>query len=401
MSKVTKRLVDSIRPSSSDLFVWDDALPGFGLRVKPSGRKAYIIQYRTVGNISRRLTIGPHGVFTPEAARNAARELLMSARKGADPAADREAKRAALTVGDLAQRYLQRHAATKKKASSAKTDASNLTNHVLPALGRQKVAEVTRANVTRLHHNMRRTPGAANRVLALLSKMFNLAERWGVRPDGTNPCRHVERYPERKIERFLSAEELARLGRVLAEAERTGTEPPSAIAAIRILVLTGARLGEILCLQWQHVDFENLVLRLPDSKTGAKLVHLNAAAMNVLHDIPRDEHQPWVIAGAIEGRPLINLRKPWHRIRARAGLENVRIHDLRHSFASVGVASGLSLPMIGALLGHTQPVTTQRYAHLSTDPLNQAVNLIGRRIAAAMHGQGAETVDLLAWTKLQ
>ena len=217
-----------------------------------------------------------------------------------------------------------------------------------------------------------------------MSKMLNLAERWGLRPDGSNPCRHVEKYAERKIERFLSAEELARLGEALLEAERTQTELPSVVAAIRLLLLTGCRFSEIITLRWDEVDLERKCLRLRDSKTGAKTVHLSEPAIEVLQSVDREPGNPFVIVGAKPGSHLVNLRKPWCRIRASAGLDDVRIHDLRHSFASVAVAGGLSLPMIGALLGHSQPATTQRYAHLAGDPLRQATNLIGGRIATAM-----------------
>lgn len=216
---------------------------------------------------------------------------------------------------------------------------------------------------------------------------MNLAEKWGLRPDGSNPCRHVDRFPERKVERFLSSDDLGRLGEVLCQMERTATERPSVIAAIRLLVFTGARLGEILDLQWDHVDLERSCLRLPESKTGAKVIHLNAPAMEVINGIERQAGSPWVITGRVKGKPLVNLRKPWHRIRKEAGLDTIRLHDLRHSFASAGAAGGLSLPIIGALLGHSQPQTTARYAHLAADPLKQANDMIGQRIAAAMQGQ--------------
>ncbi len=393
MTKLTNRTVAAIKPGDRDLFVWDDELPGFGLRVKPSGVKSYILQYRNQHNVSRRYTLGRHGVIGPEKARVKAKSLLAGVQDGADPATERREAREAPTVADLAERYMAEHARPKKRPSSARTDASNLRLHVLPALGRKRVAVVTRADIADLHHAMRETPGAANRTLALVSKMMNLAEKWGWRLDGSNPCRHVERYPERAMERFLSGDELGRLGSVLAEVERTGTEFPSVVAAIRLLMFTGARLGEILNLEWTHVDFERTCLRLPESKTGAKVIHLSAPALEVLTGIERDG-SPWVIAGRGSGRPLVNLRKPWYRIRAMAGLDDVRLHDLRHSYASVGVASGLSLPVIGALLGHAQPATTARYAHLAADPLKQAADMIGRRIAAAMKGESGEIVEL-------
>ncbi len=394
MTKLTNRTVAATRPRDRDVFVWDDELPGFGLRVKPSGVKSYVIQYRNRHNDSRRITIGRHGVIGPEKARRKAKKMLADVQDGADPATERKDDREAPTVAELAEKYLREHAAPHKKPRSVEEDQRLLRLHVLPALGRKKVAGITRADITGLHHAMRDTPGAANRTLALVSKMLNLAEKWGLHPDGSNPCRHVDRYPERKMERFLSVDELGRLGAVLAEAERTATELRSVIAAVRLLMFTGARLGEILNLEWSHVDFERSCLRLPESKTGAKVIHLNAPALEVLNGIERDG-SPWVIAGRDPDKPLVNLRKPWHRIRKAAGLDNVRLHDLRHSFASVGAAGGLSLPMIGALLGHTQAATTLRYAHLAADPLKQAADMIGKRIAAAMEaGENGEVVPL-------
>jgi integrase len=268
-----------------------------------------------------------------------------------------------------------------------------IERHILPALGRRKLADANRADVQRLHHKLRETPFYANRVLALLSKIFNLAEAWGLRPDGTNPCRHVTRYKEPARARFVSEVELARLGAVLAQAEHEGTEAPAAIAAVRLLVLTGCRLGEILTLRWEHADLERGELRLPESKTGPKTVPLNAPARELLAGLARDQ-SGFVIPGRKRGRHLVNLEKPWCRLRERAGLADVRLHDLRHSFASIGAGGGLSLPVIGALLGHTQAATTKKYAHLADDPLRAASELIGRRIAAAWGTKGGEVVAL-------
>jgi integrase len=217
--------------------------------------------------------------------------------------------------------------------------------------------------------------------------MMNLAEAWGLRLDGSNPVRHVKKYREDKRERYLTKAELQRLGTVLADAQIKRSESPFAVAAIGLLVLTGARLNEILTLRWEYVDLENEVLRLPDSKTGAKLIYLNAVAINLLRTMPRMAGNPYVIAGKNSGARLINLQKPWRRIRAKANLDDVRIHDLRHSFASVAAGTGMSLPMIGKLLGHSQPVTTARYAHLAVDPIRAASNLIGAEISAAMNGK--------------
>ena len=238
-------------------------------------------------------------------------------------------------------------------------------------------------------------------MLATLSKMFNMAERWGLRPVGTNPCRGLEKYRERPRRRYLSGEELGRLGATLATAERDGALPVPglegpqerrrsvdlfAVAAIRLLLFTGARLSEILTLRWDVVDLERACLRLGDSKTGQKDVHLNAPALAVLAALPRVDGCPYVIAGRLADRPRPDLNGPWTAIRAAAGIPDLRLHDLRHSFASVAVGAGLALPLIGGLLGHAQPATTARYAHLQDDPLKAAAERIGDRLAAAIGG---------------
>lgn len=396
MPKLTKRLVESRRPESADVVIWDDELPGFGLRVKPSGRKSYLIQYRRRSDhVSRRLTIGAHGIYTTEAARGKARRLLQAVRDGQDPADELRAVRQAPRVEDLATRYMAEHATVRKKRSSAQTDQRNLKNHVIPILGPRKVADVSRADILDLRNRLRGTPGAANRVIALLSKMFSLAELWELRPDGTNPCRHVERFPERKMKRYLSAAEMDGLGKVLAEAERTQTIAHPAITAIRLLIFTGCRVSEILTLRWSEVALDRRCLMLSDSKTGSKIVYLNAPALGVICEARQRSSGPFVIAGSGGGH-YQNLRRPWMQIRQAAQLEDVRIHDLRHSFASVAVGGGISLPILGGLLGHKQPATTARYAHLQDNPLRQASEFIGQQIAAAMAGQAGEVVELRA-----
>lgn len=382
--KLTKRAVEGLQREEKEFIVWDTEIPGFGVRVRPSGRRVYILKYRTKKGTPRKPAIGRHGSITAEQARSIARTWLAEVHKGGDPAAETEAGRNAPSLSEFAERYMKQHAEVKKRPLSVAADERNLRNHILPKFGRKKLIDINRQDIIRFHHSLKDKPGAANRCVALLSKMFNLAEKWGLRPDGSNPCRHVEKYKERRMERFLSNDELARLGEVLAEVECTGTELPSAIAAIRLLLFTGCRRSEVLTLKWEHVDFERHCLRLPESKTGAKTVYLSPPALEVLTGMERQEGNPYVIRGAKPGSHLVNLTKPWHRIRAKAGLDDVRIHDLRHSFASVAVAGGLSLPLIGALLGHTQPQTTARYAHLAADPLRQATELVGRRIAAAM-----------------
>jgi integrase len=401
MPKLTKRYVDAAKPKQQEFFLWDDEIPGFGVRVRPSssrflnGTKTFILQYRNAHGNQRRMKLGRMGIdTTAERARKKARDELSNIADGRDPQKDKKDRRDAETVNQLADRYMTDHASVFKKASSQKSDDDLLRLHIRPSLGIERVEAITRRDVSNLHSRMKNTPGAANRTLALLSKMMNLAEKWGIRPDGSNPCRHVDKYPERKMQRFLSEQELARLGQVLSEAERTQTEMTSVIAAIRLLIFTGARTGEILNLKWDQVDFENAWLNLDDSKTGAKLIYLAPGALEVLKGIERQKNSPWVIQGRDPRKALVNIRKPWGRIRKHANLDGVRLHDLRHSFASFGAASGLSLPMIGKLLGHSQPATTARYAHLAADPMRKAVSAIGEKIAAAMKPSDNEVIEL-------
>ena len=215
--------------------------------------------------------------------------------------------------------------------------------------------------------------------------MFSLAEMWGLRPDGSNPRKHIKKYAEEKRERFLSPAEINRVGEVLREMESEGVELASGIAAARLLILTGCRLSEIMTLQWEHIDFSGKALRLPDSKTGAKIVHLGQPAIEVLEKIERIEKNPWVIVGTKPDARLTDLQPFWQRVRARAGLKDVRIHDLRHTFASIAVASGQGLPMIGKLLGHTQVQTTARYAHLAADPVKVAADNVAAEISACLN----------------
>jgi len=378
IKRLTKRSVDTAEAGKT---LWDDRIPGFGLRVSKGGAKSYALKYRR-GGAQRWLTIGRHGApWTPDTARKEARRLLGFIAEGRDPAAERAEARNAEEFAAFADRYLNDHARVHKKSASVGDDERNLRNHILPKFRRLLVRDIMRQDIARLHLSMKETPYAANRCLALLSHMFKKAEAWGLRPDGSNPCAHVDKFKEKARERFLSAEEIAQLGRVLAKTNGRA-ESPAVVAAVRLLLLTGARLNEILTLKWSQVDFDARLLRLSDSKTGEKTIVLSEPAIEVLTSLPRMAENPFVIYGRKKGTHLVNLQKPWRRIRAEAGLEDVRIHDLRHSFASIAAANGMSLPMIGSLLGHSQAQTTQRYAHLADDPRHEAVHHIATAIAS-------------------
>jgi len=389
--RITKRVVDNAEPAEKDQFIWDSDAHGFGAKITPQGARVYLLQYRFAGRL-RRYTIGRHGSpWTAEAARTEAIRLLRQVADGIDPATVKAAERRDPSFAEFAERYLTEHAVLHKKPRSTAYDRDLLRLHILPAIGRRQLAAIVCENIARLHRSMASMPITANRALALIAAMFGHAARWGLVAEGTNPCRKVKKYPEKSRERFLSEVELARLGAALAEAE-AGYSPPAAIATIRLLLFTGARKSEILGLRWEYVNFERAMLRLPDSKTGAKSIYLSEPALEVLAGLPRDPTNPYVLHGKKHGAPLVNVEKTWHRVRAAAGLDAVRLHDLRHSFAAVGAGAGLGLPIIGALLGHTQASTTERYAHLAADPLRAANEAIGRRLAAAINGRQAEVV---------
>ena len=383
MPKLTKRIIDATEPQVTEFFLWDENIPGFGLRVMPSGRKSFVVQYRA-GRRPRRMSLGPSTVLTCDQARTRAITIIAAVKNGEDPAAVRAANRNAATVSDLAERFDKEHIAVRLKASTAKEYRGNLRRFILPALGRLAVPEITRADVAKFHHDLRHIPYQANRCLEVVSKMFVLAEMWGLRPDGSNPRKHIRKYPEEKRERFLSAAELRRIGDVLREMEIEGIELPSAILAARLLILTGCRLGEIMTLKWEYVDFNEHALRLPDSKSGKKTVHLGTPAVECLQTAQRIHGNPWVITGTLPGKSLSDLQPFWQRTRARTGLKDVRIHDLRHTFASTAVASGQGLPMIGKLLGHTQVQTTARYAHLAADPVRSAADSVATSLREAL-----------------
>lgn len=379
--KLSKRTVDGLEPGEADYIVFDENLPGFGVRVLPSGRKTFLVQYRAGGR-TRRVKIGMFGAITVDDARTEARKITGSVARKENPAEQIAQERRAPTMANVCERFMTDYVAVKCKASTAAEYRRSVDLFIKKEFGSHKIQDITRADVSGLHHRMRNIPYQANRTLGVLSKLFNLCEVWGLRPDGSNPCRHVQRYREQKKERFLSAEELSRLGTVLDASERDGSEPRPVINALRLLVLTGCRLREIQTLKWEYV--KPPYIELPDSKTGARKIHLDDAAIVVLESVERIAGNPYVITGIVEEQHLTDLQRPWRRIRKLAGLDNVRIHDLRHTYASNALAAGLPIEMVGKLLGHTQIQTTMRYAHLADDPVRQAAKLVSSGLSAAL-----------------
>jgi integrase len=410
MPKITKRTVDAAPlpdMEEGDRFLWDTELKGFGLRIKPTGVKSYVLKYR-IGSRTRRLTIGKHGpLWTAEDARRRALDLLHSVKEGRDPAAEKSEAREALTVGSLADLYLAEGPAEKpnKKASSWVTDRSNIERHLKPRLGRKIASALTQADIAKFQADVavgkskadiktgRRGRaiveggrGTAARSLAVLGAMLQFAV--GRKLIASNPAKGVPLLKGKKKERFLSEAEVARLAEAVSGMEAERKLSATAAAAVRLLMLTGCRKSEILSLRWEWVDFERSCLRLPDSKTGAKVVPLAASAMGLLSEFLRKS--PYVLPAARGAGHYTGLQKDWERVRLRAGLPGLRLHDLRHSFASFAVADGNTLFMVGKVLGHKQARTTEVYAHLADDPLRAVADRTAARIAAAMKGSEGE-----------
>lgn len=401
--KLTKTVVDAIKSDGRDVTHWDADLPRFGLRVRPSGAKSYVVQYRNGHGATKRVTIGAPGeLWTPDAARKRARELLAEVDTGADPATEKREKRGAMTVAELSGHYLADHADPHLRPATVRDLRGYLRRHILPALGARKVGEVTGEQVSKLHLSMRGTPAQANRVLANLSPMFEYAIKRKLRAD--NPCKGIPKFPEEKRERFASAEELGRLYAALAN------YPDQGVAnAVRLLILTGARLSEVVKATWDMFDFERGVWTKPSTHTKQKKTHVvplsseTLALLAAMYET-RDEQSPYLFPGKApkkrrEGqqdgkpeetptpKPRADLKRLWDAVMKEAGLENFRKHDLRHTYASLLVREGVPLFDVGKLLGHTQIATTMRYAHLADDPLRKATNRVGAVVAALGKGQ--------------
>jgi integrase len=463
--KLTKRKVDEICRGVSDTlaaagesagpplrrsFWYDVDLKGFGLKVEPTGKMSWIVEYRPGAGGRRtqkkRLTLAAFGKLTPEEARDLAKGTLVRVHKGEDPVSQKVAARVAMTVTELCDLYIAEaekgHVIGKrgspKKESTLVADRGRVARHIKPLIGGKKARDVTRADVERFQRDIAggktaadiKTKkhgraivtggrGTATRTLRLLGGIFSFAITLGVRAD--NPVHGVRKYADAEGMRFLSGEELDRLGSALREAETLGLPwrtnedgqgakhlpkeadarrtriSPYAAAAIRLLIFTGCRLREILQLEWKNVDMQRGLLLLPDSKTGAKVVVLGAPALNVLAELPRVDGCGFVVVGDNLKKPRSDLKRPWAMITHAAGVSGVRIHDLRHTFASYAAAGGMGLTIVGRLLGHADVKTTNRYSHLADDPLRRAADSVGSALAAAM-GVGGKDDNVVSLT---
>ena len=383
---LTTRIVEALPISERETVVWDRELPGFGVRVHPSGSKVYMVHKRSSGK-SRWVTIGRHGVWSLDAARREAGGIIASLKNGETPARPgaETGPASGPTMAELAEQYMVEHVAVRCKPTTARSCRHIFDKYLLPQFGKLRLGEITPDRVAALHYRLREKPIMANQVIDVLSRLFHKAAKSDYAPDGGNPCRFIKKYPTRSCERFLSEREFVRLGTVLDELQAKGKISTSAAAGLRLLMLTGCRRNEILTLRWEDVDLEHDEIRLRDAKTGARAVPLSPTARQVLAALPRQPDNPWVISGRGPGTRLSNLNATWGVVRKKARLEDVRIHDLRHSFASRALSLGESLPMIGKLLGHSKVQTTARYAHLARDSVKAAAERVSNSLAADLN----------------
>jgi integrase len=411
VSKLTKRVVDALRPDPRrDVFKWDagdGALKGFGVRVKPSGVAAYFVQYRNKEGRTRRLVLGRVGELTPDEARRMAADKLKEARTGGDPSAERHASRTAITVSELCDLYLA-DAMGRIKPSTLAMDCSRIECHVKSLIGRRTVGALTRRDIERFQTDVaagktakpRREKGrggrgsggrgVAARTVGMLGTILEFAKRHGMIFE--NPARGVRRFPDNKRRRFLSLEELAALGEAMREATARG-ESRTGVAAIRTLLLTGCRRSEVLALPWAWLDTKARCIRFADTKSGAQLRPIGATAAKQMAAQSRHKNSKWIFPADRGDGHFVGLPRVLARLCARAGLKDVTVHTLRHSFAAMAAELGFSELTIAGLLGHSVPGVTARYAHVPDSALVVAADRVSARMAAALDGKARAEVS--------
>ncbi|MND16991.1 site-specific tyrosine recombinase XerC [compost metagenome] len=388
MPKLTKTLVDNTKPTETDQWVWDSELPGFGIRVQASGRKTYVARYRTHDRVQRKLTLARCSDMPPDRARDLARKAFATVAEGGDPTKERRVEKDAPTMADLQERYMNEHAKPFKKATSTRLDDANWRNHILPQLGKKKVKDLKRSDILSLHGSLSEKPATANQVLALLSKALNLCETWEWRPRNSNPCHEVKKYKIRERELILTPVQIKTLNGALDELLSAAEIREPMVNLVRLLMLTGCRLREIMHAQRDWVDHERQLLLLPDSKVGQRKIALSGPAMDIISGIATSE--TWLIPGRRHGQPMDTPYKAWARIKERAGLPTeLRIHDLRHTAGSLGHMAGLSQKQIQIMLGHKQMSTTERYLHGATGDDAVIAAKLGSVITGALNQSAA------------
>jgi integrase len=387
-AKLTKKAIEAAPvPVAGQLFLWDEDLKGFGVSVQASGVRSYVVRYRVRGSQrDRRMVIGRHGVLTVQEARKEALAVLADATRGVDTAAERRVEGRDLTIASLAEVYLDQHAARHHKDGGAQA-RRRFERDITPLVGKVGIEAASRSDMERVHGFIsKRGPTHANRTIALLSGLFTFAESRGLRPQGANPCRFVRRNVENKRERYLTDDEIGAYFNGLSRAERESPRMARSCDALRLILFTGARKSEVLSLRWEFIDFQRNVAFLPDSKTGQRPLRLPEAAAKILRRIRKSARQSeWVFPGHRGVGHLSEIRKTHDRACEFARISDLRIHDLRHSFASVAVAGGHSISVIGKALGHARASTAERYAHLADDPVRHAVETTGAHLERLMN----------------
>lgn len=415
MPRLTKRVVDAVRPDPAgrEVFVWDDALRGFGLRMMPSGAASFFIQYRTLEGRTRRLRIGKVGTLTPEQAREIGRNKLAAAASCADPSADRRAAKASMSIAELCDLYLS-EAEGHIKASTLAMDRSRIERHVKPLIGRHPVRSLTPEDVERMQLDIAAGKtaqkrgngrggvttggrGVAARTVGMLGTILELARRRRLVRE--NPARGVGRLPDGKQRRFLNVEEIAKLGTAMRDAATEGMKSHTGFSTIRFLLLTGVRRMEALALTWRQVDARSRCLLFSDTKSGAQLRPIGDAAVALLDSLPRSADSPFVFPADRGNRHFVGLPRVLSRVSSRAKLSGVTIHVLRHTFASVAAEMGFSELRIAGLLGHSMPGVAARYAHVPDRALVAAASQISTCIAAALDGNPRSVVLDLDWRR--
>lgn len=383
MQKLTKKVVDSATPQAKKEYsLWDTEIKGFFCQVNPSGKKVYYFSYYTLQKKRAKLKIGAHGPITCDIAREIVKGWAGDVARGIDPRDHKKRQEVTLkentSLEKFMELYFERYKKEHNELSTIKKDAERLRSRILPFFKHKNVSEITQKDILDFQEELRKVPGQFNHCFTLLSTAFKYAELWGYRSKGTNPCDEVKKYPEKKVERFLAEEEIQKIEKILKAEEILGSLSLYGLAGIRLLLYTGCRRGEILSLKWEDVFLEEKYLSRPKSKEkGKKTIPLNEPSVEALKKLERKENNPYVFVGKKPGTHLYNFYSQWRKVRRLAAAQDVRIHDLRHTFASLAIKQGLDLYQVAKLLGHKNTQTTTRYAHIAKKDLIKSAQVVG------------------------
>ena len=395
--KLTKSAVDAAQPQAQAVELRDTLVPGFLCKITPSGRKVFMLQYRTNAGERRKPALGQYGELTVEQARSLAQEWLAQVRRGGDPGAAKAEARKAPTVEELCKKIMEDHSKKRNKPSTRVGYQGVIDRCIIPLLGRKKVHDVKRPDIAGLMEKLSYKQTEANKAFSILRKMFNLAEVWGYRPDGSNPCRHVPKYREDGETRYINNEELARLYAYLDRADAQGLEHPTVTLAVRLQFEFSARMTEIRTLEWAWVDFENRRVVWSDSKTGDMSKPMSEAAYQLLLNAPRIDSSPYVCPAIFDAkRPLPDSTyyNGWKRILGRAEVAHVGTHGIRHRAATDIANSGIPIKVGMALTAHKTVTQFMAYVHAEDDPVRAAAEKVAtlRRGAIDSRAQAVASV---------